>query len=102
MDFMTEFGRMPHGNVDRITHYESLLQTLQSIVSGEAVSADALFAVRDIAAALGAYYESDDWKQDFAADEAGLLPQDLRRGVLSEDGIYNALEAYREWAEQLG
>ena len=27
-----------------------------------------------------------------AADEAGLLPKDLKRGVLSEDGIYNLLE----------
>ena len=40
---------------------------------------------------LQAYYCSDDWKQDFADDEAGRLPQDLRRGVLSEDGIWNVL-----------
>ena len=45
-------------------------------------------------AALGAYYASDVWKEDFAADEAGLLPQDLPRGVLSEDGIYNALTGF--------
>ena len=37
---------------------------------------------------LSAYYRSDAWKRDFAADEAGLLPKDLKRGVLSEDGIY--------------
>ena len=41
------------------------------------------------------YYGSDDWKQDFADDEAGLLPQGLRRGVLSEDGIWNLLEDSR-------
>ena len=41
---------------------------------------------------LSAYYISDAWKRDFAADEAGLLPKDLKRGVLSEDGIYNLLE----------
>ena len=45
---------------------------------------------------LEAYYTSDAWKQDFASDEAGLLPEKLKRGVLSEDGIYNLLEEFRE------
>jgi hypothetical protein len=40
---------------------------------------------------LAEYYTSDEWKQDFADDEAGLLPKDLKRGVLSEDGIWNLL-----------
>ena len=52
-------------------------------------------------AALASYYGSDDWKQDFAADEAGLLPKDLKRGVLSEDGIWNLLEAHRELQERM-
>lgn len=37
-------------------------------------------------------YQSEEWKQDFILDENGLLPTDLKRGVLSEDGIYNLLE----------
>lgn len=41
--------------------------------------------------ALTVYYDSDQWRQDYADDEAGLLPADLRRGVLSEDGIWNLL-----------
>ncbi len=41
---------------------------------------------------LEAYYTSPQWKEDFAMDEAGKLPTDLKRGVLSEDGIYNVLE----------
>ena len=45
---------------------------------------------------LEAYYTSDEWKRDLADDEAGLLPKNLKRGVLSEDGIYNLLEEYRE------
>ena len=40
---------------------------------------------------LSDYYGSDTWKQDFADDEAGLLPKDLKRGVLSEDAIWNLL-----------
>ena len=42
------------------------------------------------------YYGSELWKLDFAADEAGKLPPDLKRGVLSEDGIWNLLSDYRE------
>ena len=41
---------------------------------------------------LAAYYASDEWKKDFEADEKGMLPNDLKRGVLSEDGIYNMLD----------
>ncbi|MBR2696878.1 MAG: DUF4298 domain-containing protein [Parasporobacterium sp.] len=41
--------------------------------------------------ALSAYYDSEDWLKDFADDEAGLIPQDIDRGALSEDGIYNLL-----------
>lgn len=33
---------------------------------------------------------------DFADDESGLLPKDLKRGVLSEDGIWNLLA---DWGE---
>jgi hypothetical protein len=40
------------------------------------------------------YYVSDAWKRDFSSDEAGLLPKELKRGVLSQDGIYDLLEKY--------
>ena len=52
-------------------------------------------------AALASYYGSNDWKQDFAADEAGLLPRNVKRGVLSEDGIWNLLEEHRELQERM-
>ena len=52
-------------------------------------------------AALASYYGSDEWKQDFAADEAGLLPKDLKRGVLSEDGIWNLLEDNKELQKKI-
>ena len=47
-------------------------------------------------AVLSEYYSSEEWKQDYADDEAGLLPKDLKRGVLSEDGIWNLLSDWRE------
>ena len=38
------------------------------------------------------YYESGQWLRDYELDEQGLLPRDLKRGVLSQDGIYNLLD----------
>ena len=50
---------------------------------------------------LDQYYQSEDWKEDFEADEAGKFPPDLPRGVLSEDGIYNLLEQNKDLWERL-
>jgi chromosome segregation ATPase len=50
---------------------------------------------------LEAYYGSQQWKDDFALEEAGELPDDLNCGVLSEDGIYNVLERNRELLERI-
>lgn len=45
----------------------------------------------DDLAILEAYYTGKDWRFDYGLDEAGLLPANLKRGVLSEDGIYNLI-----------
>ena len=45
---------------------------------------------------LSDYYGSDQWMQDYADDEAGKLPRDLKRGVLSEDGVYDLITENRE------
>lgn len=59
-------------------------------------------AAQEAIVALSEYYGSDLWKQDFAADEAGLLPEGLKRGVLSEDGIWNLLTDCKELDRRLG
>ena len=51
---------------------------------------------------LEAYYTSQQWKDDFAMDEKGELPDKLKRGILSEDGIYNLLERNKELKERIG
>lgn len=37
---------------------------------------------------LAAYLDGD-WRQDYEADEQGRIPKDMKRGVLSQDGLYN-------------
>ena len=40
---------------------------------------------------LTEYYEGGEWMADFELDELGVLPNDLKRGILSEDRFYNFL-----------
>ena len=37
------------------------------------------------------YMDSGQWLADYEADERGELPADLKRGVLSQDGLYNLI-----------
>ncbi len=80
--------------IERIKWMEQRFNhALAAIKDGSAVS---LKAIKEDVAELSKYYGSELWKLDFAADEAGKLPPDLKRGVLSEDGIWNLLSDYRE------
>ena len=42
------------------------------------------------------YYGGSDWRMDFEADEAGLIPHEIKRGVLSEDAVYNLIVEHKE------
>ena len=42
--------------------------------------------------ALIDYYESGQWLKDYEADERGELPPTLKRGVLSQDGLWELLQ----------
>jgi hypothetical protein len=78
--------------------------TLQRIVAMEAAFDRTAAAVKNLMEALDAYetvrvdidrltdyLDSGAWREDFEADEAGFVPGDLKRGVLSEDALYNLL-----------
>lgn len=41
---------------------------------------------------LNSYYMDGQWRNDFEADEKGKLPKNLKRGVLSEDALFDLLE----------
>ena len=45
---------------------------------------------------LEEYYGSKKWMDDFEADEEGKLPAHLKRGVLSEDAVYDLITEHRE------
>jgi len=40
---------------------------------------------------LDEYYTSGEWREDYEADERGELPPNMKRGVLSQDALYDLL-----------
>ena len=50
---------------------------------------------------LEAYYSSHEWMEDYEADEAGLITSDLKRGVLSEDAVYDLITEYSSLIERM-
>ena len=82
--------------IARIRQMERRLDRALLAVKRLSTALDKWEAVQEDIATLDKYYGSDEWKQDFADDEAGLLPAALKRGVLSEDAIWNLLADCKE------
>lgn len=76
----------------RVREMEERYDELTRVLAGldEAISEYKTF--KPDLQALREYMESGQWKQDFEADEAGQIPADVKRGVLSEDGLYDLLQ----------
>lgn len=51
---------------------------------------------RELFTELRAYYEGGAWLSDYLSDERGELPPDLKRGVLSQDGVWELLAYWEE------
>lgn len=82
--------------IERIHQMELCLEQASSAVMQLSAALSQYAEAMDAIDALGKYYGSEEWRKDFADDEAGLLPTELKRGVLSEDGIWNVLSDSRE------
>lgn len=85
----------------RIKEMELRMDRASAAVMEFSAALDKFEAIKDDIARLDAYYGSSDWHRDFDDDQAGLLPEGLRRGVLSEDGLWNLLSDYRELTSRL-
>lgn len=86
----------------RVREMERILDKLNHLMSGmeKPLPSDALvkeyMTFQPMVKKLDKYFASVDWKKDFEMDEQGMFPPYLKRGVLSEDGIYTALENNEE------
>ena len=76
---------------ERVARMQAHLDALQQAIrAGENwVQTDSALAQR--LQELTDYFENGAWLEDFERDERGELPADLKRGVLSEDAVYDLL-----------
>ena len=77
--------------IRRIEQMEAYLDEITAAQSELSAALEKYEALRETLEALTAYYEGPLWMRDFTDDEAGKLPRELKRGVLSEDAVYDAL-----------
>ena len=80
--------------IKRIMQMEENMDAAKEVLERFQKALDDYTRIQDTILALEEYYASD-WRKDFEADEVGKLPADLKRGVLSEDGLYDVLAENR-------
>lgn len=82
--------------IDRIESMERIMDEMQESVSELRAALEKFSGGQKRYGRLIDYYGSSQWMKDYEADEAGKLPAELKRGVLSEDGVYDLLLDYKE------
>ena len=87
--------------IERITEMEKYLDESKKAIEDLSDALENYALVRERYYKLQEYYDSELWMQDFEADEACKLPKDLKRGVLSEDAIYDLITDHERLLEKL-
>lgn len=77
--------------LDRITRMERILDEASEVLEELSRAVERYDVVRGKLRELTEYYSSAQWRQDYADDSAGKIPAELKRGVLSQDAVYDLL-----------
>ena len=77
---------------DRIRQMELYFDMLQKMENKNPEALREDVSIKAILQTLTQYYESGQWLRDYELDEKGLLPQNLKRGVLAQDAVYDFLD----------
>lgn len=86
-----------HEAIERIKHMELVLDEVLADLGEnfEAAEKSLEMTVRAMTKErirdLEQYYSGGQWLSDYELDERGVLPPDLKRGVLAQDTLYNLL-----------
>lgn len=92
---------MDKQQVERVSRMESYLDESGAAIAELTEALEKYESVQDKYYELEEYYGSEDWMADFDADRAGELPADLKRGVLSEDAVYDLITDHIELMKRL-
>ena len=76
-EHLPEWAMLPAERLERIAAMEEIFDRARACPAAEDMHA------------LAAYMDSGDWLRDYTADEQGRIPKGMKRGVLSQDGLYN-------------
>ena len=80
-------GDCVQDTIDRVKEMEALFDELVTY------SCDQRHKHADKVNILLVYYQSGQWLKDYEMDEKGLLPKELKRGILAQDTLYNFFES---------
>lgn len=88
-------------DLSRITDMETLLDESREALDRLTEALEGFAAAQENIRVLDEYYTGEEWREDYEADEQGLLPPGLKRGVLSEDAVWDLLTDNRELLARL-
>lgn len=77
---------------ERVSCMEACYAVLQAAANERPEQIQTDPALSALLKTLEQYYDSGQWLADYELDERGLFPAELKRGVLSQDGVYNLLD----------
>ena len=83
--------KFDEAQIARIRRMEEILDKSSKAVFDLKQALDRYAAHTEDIRELEQYYTGGQWQKDFADDEDGKLPGELKRGVLSEDAVYDFL-----------
>lgn len=76
--------------VERIEHLEKIFDEVKNSFENEPDFFENENMAKKVSL-LTQYMDSGQWLRDYSLDEKGELPKELKRGILSEDGLYNLI-----------
>ena len=90
------FDRENAIRTDRISHYEKIMDRIIRTVDLDGIKPAVYEQILPDLKELETYYNSPEWKEDCTADHTGLLPEGLKRSVLSPNAIRDLLDRFRD------
>ena len=78
--------------IQRVVEMERYFDLLQKAAKEDPALLSRDPSYGEMLRSLKCYYESGQWLRDYELDEQGCFPPELKRGVLSQDGIFEFLE----------